>query len=223
MTNSPHPSRLAALSGAAYFVLALAGHFVSSGEPGFMAKGTIVRAYYAGHEGSVLAGHTMFLLSAIALLVFAAALATAIRASEGGDGTLARAVFGGALAAAALMFASAAIGMAGAIHVQEKGMVTATEASAFWDFSQVLYGLAAPMALVVTVLGCAIAALRHGALPRWLGALSIPLGVALAVPPINHVAIVVFAFWALATSLVLAVREAPAASPGQTPAFAAAD
>jgi hypothetical protein len=222
MTNSPRPSRLAALSGAAYFVLALAGHFASGGEPGFMAKASVVRAYYVDHEGSVLAGHTLFLLSAIALLVFAAALATTIR-GDGGDQTLASTVFGGALAAAALMFASATIGMAGAIHVQEKGMITATEASAFWDFSQVLYGLAAPMALVATVLGCAFASLRRGALPGWLGALSVPLGIALAVPPINHIAIIVFAFWALATSLVLAVREAPAASADRMPAIPAAD
>jgi hypothetical protein len=221
-TTSLHPSRLAALSGAAYFLLSLAGHFASGHEPGFMAEAAAVQAYYVGHEGAVLAGHTLFLLSAVALLVFAAALGTAIRAGGTGDGTLASAVFAGALAAAALMFASGAIGMAGAIHVQEKGMVTAAEASSFWDLGQVLYGLATPMALVVTVLGCALASLRRGALPRWLGALSVPLGLALAVPPINHVAIDVFAFWALATSLLLAAREAPAADPDRMPATPAA-
>lgn len=217
MTNPIRPSRLAALSGAAYFVLALAGHFAGGGEPGFMAKAATVRTYYVDHEGAVLAGHTLFLLSAVALLVFAAALGTAIRAGDRDDRTLASAVFAGTVAAGALMLASAAIGMAGAIHVQEKGMVTAAEASTFWDFSQILYGLAAPMALVVTVLGCALASLRRGTLPRWLGALSVPLGIALAVPPINHVAIVVFAFWALATSLLLCVREVRAADPDPMP------
>jgi hypothetical protein len=218
MTNSMRSSRFAALSGAAYFVLALAGHFAGGSEPGFMARASTVRTYYVDHEGAVLAGHTLFLLSAVALLVFAAVLATAIRAGDGGDRVLASAVFAGTVAAAALMFASAAIGMAGAIHVQEKGMVTAAEASTFWDLSQIIYGLAAPMALVVTVLGCALASLRRRTLPLWLGAACVPLGIALAVPPINHVSIVVFAFWALAVSLLLAARETPAAASDRLPA-----
>lgn len=214
------PSRLAALSGAAYFVLALVGELAVPGQPEFMAKSSTVQTFYADHQNAILAGFTLFLLSAIALVVFAAVLRTAIRAQGRGGGTLAGVVFGGTVCAAALMFASAAIGMAGAIHVQEKGAIAAWEASAFWDIDQILYGLAAPMALAVAVFGCGLASLRHGLLPKWLGALSIAIGVALAVPPINHVVIVVFAFWALVASLLLATRDArvPSASAPATEA-----
>lgn len=200
--------RLAALSGAGFFVLATVGHFITPGGLGFMEKASVAQAFYERHYSALLPADTLHLFSAMLLVIFAVVLRAALRSRGEQDDTLATAVFAATLAAAALMFASASVDMAGAIHVQERHSISASEAAVFADLGQILFGLAAPMALVVAVLGCALAALRQRALPMWLGALSVPMGIALAIPPINHVSIVVFTFWALAVSLVLTVRDA---------------
>ncbi|HET7054009.1 MAG TPA: hypothetical protein VFI09_08860 [Solirubrobacterales bacterium] len=196
--------RLAALSGAGFFVLATAGHFAYPSAPDFMAKAPAVQAFYVAHHGAVLASNTLYLLSGMLLLVFAAALRAALRGDERGELT-ATAVFGALIAGASMMIASSAVDMAGALHVQEQGTIAPQSASVFWDLNHVLFGLAAPMALAVALLGCALASLRDHALPSWLGAVSLVLGIALAIPPINYVAIVVFIFWSLAASIVLAL------------------
>ncbi len=41
-------------------------------------------------------------------------------------------------------------------------------------------------------------------MPRWLGAVSVVLGIALLVPPAGLVAMIVLHFWVLALSIVLA-------------------
>jgi hypothetical protein len=207
--NGRAVSRLAALSGAGFFVLGTVGHFAYPSAPDFMAPPGEVQAFYVAHHGAVLASNTLYLVSGMLLLVFAAVLRKVLGGGERGELT-ATAVFGGLVAGASLMFASSAIDMAGALHVQEQGTIAPASASAIWDLSQILFGLAAPMALAVAVLGCALASLRDRALPTWLGAISIPLGIALAIPPINYVSIVVFIFWSLTTSIVLALpAEAP--------------
>lgn len=208
--NGRAVSRLAALSGAGFFVLATAGYFAYPSAPDFMAKAPAVQAFYVGQHGAVLAANTLYLLSGMLLLVFAAALRAELRGGKGGELT-ATAVFGALIAGASLMIASAGVDMAGALHVQEQGTIAPQSASVLWDLNHILFGLAAPMALAVAVLGCALASLRDGALPSWLGAVSLALGVALAIPPINYVSIVVFIFWALATSIVLALGSEAAA------------
>jgi hypothetical protein len=203
-------SRLAALSGAGFFVLSTIGHFAYPSSPDFMAAPSEVQAFYVAHHGAVLAANTLYLLSGMLLLVFAGVLRAALRGGERGELT-ATVVFGGLIAGAGLMFASSAIDMAGALHVQEQGTIAPASASALWDLNHMLFGLGAPMAIAVAVLGCALASLRDRALPAWLGAVSIPLGIALAIPPINYVSIVVFIFWSLTTSIVLALpAEVPA-------------
>ena len=43
-------------------------------------------------------------------------------------------------------------------------------------------------------------------LPRWFGAVSIPLGVALLVGPISYVAVIVFVFWPAAAAVALVLQ-----------------
>jgi hypothetical protein len=219
--NGIRLSRPAALSGAGFFVLGTIGHFTYPHSPAFAARPSAAQAFYAGHHAGILASNTLFLLAGMLLLVFASALRGQLRDTADSRGeTVANTVFGAALAGAALMIASAGIDMAGALQAQQQGTVAPGTASALWDISQVLFGLAAPMALAVAVLGCAIGALRDRALPVWLGGLSVALGVALAIPPINHVSMVVFTFWALATSLVLTMRSIAQSQTPPAPASA---
>lgn len=205
--NGIRPSRLAALSGAGFFVLGTIGHFTYPNSPAFAARPVAAQGFYTHHPAGILASNTMFLLAGMLLLVFASVLRTQMGGIGGGRrDTLASAVFGATVAGGSLMIASAGIDMAGALQAQQQGTVAPGTASALWDIGQVLFGLAGPMALAVAVLGCALGALRDRSLPVWLGVASVALGVALAIPPINHISIVVFTFWALTTSLVLTTQ-----------------
>jgi hypothetical protein len=81
---------------------------------------------------------------------------------------------------------------------------------ALWDndFLPIATGLA------VFLLASGLSIARHGAVPRWLGWVAIPLAI-LALTPIGFVAFGAGALWVLAVSVLLTLklrREAPAAA-----------
>ena len=63
--------------------------------------------------------------------------------------------------------------------------------------------------MAVLVLAVAVAALRQSALPRWFGALSVPLGLALAIPGIGAIAMIVFVFWVGIAGVAMLTHRAP--------------
>jgi hypothetical protein len=194
--------RLASLGGAGFFVLSMAGHLAYPADPGFAARPAEIAALYARHHEAILAADALYLLGGALLLVFAGAL----RGALAGEDALATTILGALVAGSALLLAGAAIDAAAALRVQQQGAIGPQVATALRDLSMILFGLGAPMAFAVAVLGSAAAAWRTRALPLWLGAASLVLGIALAVPPIDHVAAIVFTFWVFTASLVLALR-----------------
>lgn len=205
--------RLAALTGVAFFVLGIVGTLATpGGEPAFVGEPTAIASYYTENADGILASSALYAVATAFLLWFAGYLRTVLQRAEGGDGRLATTAFGAAAAGSALLLAATATSAVGALRVQEQDAIGPEVATAIWDSSTILYGLAAPMAMAVLVLATAAVALRTRALPVWLGGLSVVLGIALAIPPISYVAIIVFNFWVLATALVLVLRPEPAAS-----------
>lgn len=76
-----------------------------------------------------------------------------------------------------------ALDTAAALRVDERGSIPPDTAAALADGHGVLFGMAAPTAFGVAVLATAALALRTSVLPRWLGVVSVVLGIALLVPP----------------------------------------
>jgi hypothetical protein len=213
--------RLAALSGVGFFTIGMIGRLSYPRDLALTAQPAAVEAFYADHHARILASDMLYLLSAGLLMVFAGSLYAVLRHSGGDDG-LATMVFGAMVAGAALMLAAAAIDMAGGVRGHGQGTVVPQAASVLWSANHELVALAAPIPFAVAVLGCALAAFRDRALPVWLGAASVVLGVALAIPPLGSISIVVFGFWAFTTSLVLVIRESAGAptAPERAPAAA---
>jgi hypothetical protein len=197
--------RLTALTGTAFFVLALVGRLVYPASPDFMDEPSKIASFYLHHDDGVLASNTLSLLGVVCLLGFAGALRAALR-REAGDSWLTTTAFGATVAGAALLLAGVAVDGGAALRVQNQHAIASPIAATMWDLNHVLYGVAAPMAFAAAVLATAAIALRTRMLPTWLGAISVVLGIALLVPPINYLALVVFLFWVLAVSLVLATR-----------------
>jgi hypothetical protein len=118
------------------------------------------------------------------------------------------------VAGTALLFASGAADAAGALRVMENDEIDPQIASVYYDLSSVLFGLAAPMAFAVLVFATALIAFRYSALPAWHGWISVLLGVAMIIPPINYISMIVFIFWVGATSVLLYLGAGRAAAPG---------
>jgi hypothetical protein len=215
---------LTTLSGAGFCLLGLAGTLAYPAEPSFVDAPAKLATFYGEEHETLLVANSLYLLGAALLIVFAGVLYSFLRQSEDGDGRLATMALGGTLAGATLALGGAALDTGAALRVEEQGSIAPDTAAAMADASDILFGLAAPMAFGVAVLATAAVAFRSGALPIWLAALSVPLGIALLVPPINYVSVIAFTFWCMVTSIVLFLRprteEVPGRVTGSAPAAA---
>ena len=70
-----------------------------------------------------------------------------------------------------------------------------------WDWIMVV---AAPLAALVG--GTAVVSLRFGALPKWLGWISVVVTVLLVIPPISYFGFLAFIIWSVFVSVVLLTR-----------------
>lgn len=202
--------RPAAIAGLLSLVLGLVGTAVLSDQPEFVGDPASIATYYKDNLDAILAGHTMYLVSALLVLWLAGGLYATLRSVEPPQGCTAIIALGGAIAGVAMMLGGAATGAVGALRADERGEIAPEVATVLWDMGNILYGLAAPMAMAVFVLAVAIAIFRTAALPRWLGMVSVPLGVALLIPPISWIAMIVFQFWVAIAAVALLVHRAPA-------------
>ncbi len=201
---------LAALAGAAVCGVAIVGTLVAPADPGFAGAPDEIAASFIRDSGAILASSSLYLLSSVFVLVFAGFLRSVIARAEGGDGRIATTAFGGMVAGATLSMGGASLHAMGALRADEQGAISPEVATALHDVGMILYGLAAPMAMAVGVVACAVMAFRTGFLPTWLAGASALLGLALLIPPINYIAINVFIFWCLAVGVTLYLKAAPA-------------
>lgn len=217
MTEAPD-RRPFAIAGLLSLALGLIGTVVLSGQPKFVGDPAGVATYLKDNVGAVLAGHTMYLVSAVLVLWFAGGLYATLRSAERPQEYRAILALAGAVAGVAMMLASAATGAVGALRADENGQIAPEVAAALWDLSSILYGLAAPMAMAVFVLAVAVATFETAALPRWLGMVSVPLGIALLIPPINFIAMIAFQVWVGVAAVALLLHRAPATRTASAPA-----
>lgn len=199
----------APLSGLVSAVLGIGGMLiVLPGSPDFVAPPDEYVRYYTRHDGDVLIGGIMLLLSVFALVWFLGSVRRHLATAEGGDGRVTSVAVGGGLVGAAMLLGSAAARMVPALRMDERGTIPTDVAVTMGDLADVLWGLAAPTALGVLVAATALIGLRHpDAVPRWLTWVSIPLAVVMVVPLISWAAAFVFPLWTIALSVVLYRKE----------------
>ena len=215
--TSTQNGRLGALAGIGFLALGLLGTAVQSGEPGFAAKPSELAAHYLDDTDTILAGGSMYIVGSILLLWFVSTLRGRMQRATNDD-VLPTLAYAGGVAGATLCIAAPSVDIMGALRADEQGTIDPAVATTLADVSAILYGLAAPAAFAALVLAVAAAALRTGFLPRSLGFVSVPLGIALAVPPISYVAVIVFMFWVGVVGAALALRAQAASVPTSAPA-----
>jgi hypothetical protein len=218
-TTRTNDGRLIAGTGLAFLALSVIARLMYPAEPDFAGDARSIVAFYEGNEDQLLASNTIYLLCIPVLVVFAGALSGHLRRTAP---TLGAVAFTAGAAGSGVAAAAASADTMAALRVGEQGSIDPAVATVLWDLQSVLFGLAAPMALGVFVLAVATAALRHGALPRWAGYVSAPLGVAMLIPPINYVAMIIFVFWVPVAGVawLLHTREAATGAAASRPATA---
>jgi len=209
--------RLAPLTGAVFVILVVVA-FVALGQdtPGAHASAQKVQTYYSEHQGREAAAAFVLALGLPFLVFFSSVLYRALR-TAGGQGRLAAAAFGGGLLAAAGFGFAAAIHFALADAADKASTLGATQTLNVLDNDSFIPFAAG---LGILLLASGLAAVRYGALPRWLAWVGIVLGVA-TFTPAGFIGFIGSGVWIIAASIALYLRgplagAGPAYSPTQT-------
>ena len=200
--------RVAPLSGVAFSVLVLVGTALTS-DLGFLDPPQDLAKVYIEDTGRVLAGMQTLALAAFLLVWFVGSLRARIHIAEGGGGRLANTAFGGGVAAASLLLAGVVAFGAAALRAEDAGTIDPNAAATLTDLGSVLMGAAAPVALAIVTAATALASLRTGILPTWLGWVSVVLSVGLVIMPINFIVTLLFLVWAVVVAILLYLQPAP--------------
>ena len=199
-----HRDRSVAIAGLAFLVVALLGTVIAPAEPDFVGDPASAAAFYEGDTDSQLLAYVLYLWTVPLLLWFTVALANVVRRGEAT--TLPAIIRVAGAAGSALVLAGVSAGTVATLRAEEPAPIAPEVAAVMWDLENAFFGIAAPTALAALVIATALAALRHGVLPRWFGVLSIPLAAGLLATPVAFVAMIVFLFWAAATGVALVVQ-----------------
>lgn len=175
--------RYAPLTGVAVLVFGLAGLIVLEGPADRPEVNVAPSAFasYFGKSDTVILGSFLLMLSIVFFLWFLGSLRALLQRAEGGVGRLSSIAYGGGLATAVLMLALPSVNVLGALDAQNFGPEAAK--TIFLVGDAFLYPAAMTAAVLVAATG--LIALRTGALPRWLGWLSLALALWLLIPPIG--------------------------------------
>jgi hypothetical protein len=221
--TSIRTQRLAAAAGAAFAALVAVSIALSTGGPSPGDSAAKINAYFgdAANRDKLTLAALLYGLAAVCLIGWVAGLRDRLR--EGGPQTAfaGRVLFGGGLVVVALECASVAalVGYPFALGFFDAARPDPQIALALQGVS---YWLASLAGLVTAAMAAAtgIAALRTGALPRWLARTSLVLAPLSIVSALMYLAPVTLLIWVLATSVALARRPRSAAVALGEPALA---
>jgi hypothetical protein len=199
--------RWSMLSGALAVPFWLAGVIIISTQAKG-SEGPKILASYHQHSNGILLGGFLWSLGVLLFVWFLGSLRSHYLAAEGGSGRLANLAWGSGLIASAIGFLIPGPDEVGALN---KDHLDASGASVLHHLGDAFF-IGAEYALPVLFFASAVLALRHAALPKWLGWVSILIGVVLLIGPIGWAAFI-FAtpIWTLIVSILLYTRaERPA-------------
>jgi hypothetical protein len=202
--------RFAPLTGVLFVLLTIAGIVAtwSDSPEDFPAPVDEIVTYYTDSTNAIMAGSWLGLVGGFFLIWFGGSVRARLR--DAGEERLGTTAFGGAVAAATVGFMVDAANLMGALRADEDGKIDPATATAVYDLGNGLVGSALPVAIAVFAGATSVAALRTGALPRWLGIFGAIVTVGLLILPIAFWFTGLALIWALVTSIVLYTRQ-PAA------------
>jgi hypothetical protein len=196
--------KVAPLSGVVFVILYLASTYIAmKGSPQFAADSADVMAYYDAHAKQVVCGGMIDIVATLFWFLFLGSLRSGMAKAEGGAGRLTATAFGAGVAGGAVGTAGTVLSLMAGIRAQE-GTLSSAEATTLFDANNVLAYTATAAVLSAFVVALGVAAIRYGAiLPKWLGALSILLGVTFLIPMISWATMMLGLVLVLWASIVL--------------------
>lgn len=209
--------RLAPLTGIVAVGLFVSEAIVTGNTPAVDASAQETVTYFHDNSSVQETAACLFGLSAVAYVWFGASLRAALRAAANGAERLGSLAQAGTLLIATGLSIYASIGLAAAHTVDDVPAATTKTLSVL--NGENLYVLLA-VGTTLTVLATALSILRHGGLPRWLGWVSLVLGVVAVValvvgafvPGLGFVAFLLLVLW-IPTVAILIYRGQPVAAP----------
>jgi hypothetical protein len=208
-------ARFAPLSGIVAFLAVLAAILVVGETPSIDDSTREVVDFVNGNESEYQIAGLLLALGAAAVAWFGASLRTALRSAEGEPGRLSGLAFAGTLILATGMSIFAGIEFTigdGADDLPAASLqtLTALDTDAFFTVA---------VGVVVLQWATALAVLRHGGLPRWLGWVSLVIGI-LALTPIGWIAFLATFIWipVVGVLMYLGQGQAMASPPPAGPA-----
>ena len=197
----PGLARWLPLAGVGYAVLSIAGTLVMDQFPDENTSTGALARFYAHHHAQVGRGGELLMLGGLFFGLFAAGLVARTRAHPG----VAAVIGVGAAALLAVEEQSNAIyALLGQIGTESHVDPAALQA---WHIGGAAYGSSVPAATFM--LGVAMAAFVARALPRWVGASAVVLGIGILVPGLlGFFASLLLWPWAFAAAIALTIRRA---------------
>ncbi len=205
--------RLAPLAGLAFFVLAIISFAVSGEPPDASDPAQELVDFYTDNEGAQMVSTILEALAAAALVFFGGLMRRVLRDAEGEGHVLSAVAFAGTIIIATGLAFDATIAFtltdsAGEIEPESTRTLVALYNT---DFMPMAVGT------FVFMLATGLSVLRHGALPKWIGAIAVLLAV-IAVTPIGFAAFIGMGILVLIMSVMLFMKAGAADRPTDRPA-----
>jgi hypothetical protein len=207
-------ARLAPLTGIVFVVLAVLAAIIAGESPAADDSIEEVIDYWSENDSENQWAAALISLGAAFLVWFAGSLRSVLRGAEGEPGRLAATAFGGFLAMAVGITAFAGFAFAAGDTVGDVAPeVTQTLSVLNSDFFFIV-----AMGTLVAFAATAVAILRHGGLPRWLGYVAAVIAV-VSITPAGFFAFLAGGIWIVIAGVVMyqGTEPAPAPPPPPTP------
>jgi hypothetical protein len=176
------------------------------------SKGPKILASYHQHSDGILLAGLLWSIGILLFIWFLGSLRSHYLAAEGDHpGRISALAYGGGIAASVI---GMLIPVADEVGALNKDDIDASGAAVLHHFSDAFF-VATEYTLTILFFTSAIMALRYAALPRWLGWLSLLIGIVLLIGPIGWAALI-FAtpIWTLIVSIWLYVKtQQPTTTP----------
>jgi hypothetical protein len=200
-------TRVAPLTGVAFFVLVLAGVVCMGDSPDFAGKPADFVQYYTGDKSRIILGGMLFEVSVFFLIWFLGTLAAASGGAEGGDRRVSRIAYGGGIAGAALVAAGGSMNLMAAFRVDEQGSISDDLATVYGDLSNTLAFIAASICFAVLLAGIAVVNARSRFLPTWLTWVSGIFAIGLFEPYFSFIFVLLLPVWVAVVGSLMFLQQ----------------
>jgi hypothetical protein len=210
VTTASRLERWAPLAGIIFVVLMVTGTFFVADIPSADAPEQVIGDYLAdsaNHMRNIM-GTYIWMVGALAFLLFLTRLRSDLRRAEGGTGTLSNLAFGAGVAFAAVWMVSAVTfaAVAYAVGFRDAPVSDPDLVRVLLPMGLLLLLLPGGFAGVLLLLATAVAIFRTGVFPRWLAWLGIVAAIALLFDVI-YLNILPFWVWVFIASIVMLMRR----------------